>query len=988
MSAPKTQGTQGGAPSVTIALYTDRLSTRPIVATRPWTDFVELLSGYHEESLCSIDGQDRCVGGDCPHKSTSKHAGNPMAWAPTVLAEGSSRLDVNVRALTLLALDFDGLSEAQQTFVKAALSPWEHVWHTTHQHRERKACVRFVLLLSRQVHPDQWHRFLPSAISYLGLGDITVEKGGKQVKQPDPTCKNRSRFYYRPSHPKGAPFSSGHVRGRVLDVDEVLRQARPVLPSVIDDMPARPLPEAEDWDLDSPAVEDAIDCIGRHLPAVGRHALALAIGGMLRRAGASREIARFILREGFERGGSTDPVERAKTVDHTYALDEAAAMTGFTRACELMGEEETRELGRYLARASNEIVTRGFSVTTENAGVTNGNGVYHTAALAPAPAVVDLDHARGLISKAAAKRMRSEDRSDKILAILLKRVLDAKALVPASREVDVETRAENETVGIAADDAVEQVSRTLAFSLDDTITWDAVQEILRPSLGAMPPASGESWLALARQTFIDARLRRLKINQERTLAEQDRARRLTAQAIADSASLPPQMPPPPPGGNEIPPPDGETWLDDVTKIATGGPAPTLHNARMFLTNHHDFRGYLRWNEVRKCVEVTGGPMRKYGGQGVDILVAGIQDHLASAHHLSLSNRRDLGLRVVMVARRHSYDPIKDYLNNLEWDGTERISDWLSTYCGASAESQEFLRMVGRRWLISLVARGLQPGCKVDNVLVLEGRGGIGKSMVFEILGGEWFCDTAISLGDKDSRMMAGTYWLCELAEIVAFKRSGHDLLKNFFSSRIDKFRPPYAATFEESPRRCVFVGTTNEESYLGDETGNRKYWVVSCDYTPSGLDALRRDRDQVLAEAVAAFRAGERWHFAYEELSVTEEEAEKRVVDTPAKLAVRKWWYEMSPRQRRDQFSTLTTLDVFERAFDSSAAHAKDGDLQRIGWALKKLGFKRRRDTSGGRQWRYYATEDLINAEQQVAGKMTVITGGAAAVEERRWLKS
>ena len=122
-------------------------------------------------------------------------------------------------------------------------------------------------------------------------------------------------------------------------------------------------------------------------------------------------------------------------------------------------------------------------------------------------------------------------------------------------------------------------------------------------------------------------------------------------------------------------------------------------------------------------------------------------------------------------------------------------------------------------MIALVARGVSPGCKVDNVLVLESKAGAGKSSIFEIIGGEFFCDTVIDLGDKDSRMMAASYWICEMAEIVAFKRTGHDARKSFFSSRVDKFRPPYGEGLEESPRRCVFVGTTNDDDYLGDETG-------------------------------------------------------------------------------------------------------------------------------------------------------------------------
>jgi predicted P-loop ATPase len=290
--------------------------------------------------------------------------------------------------------------------------------------------------------------------------------------------------------------------------------------------------------------------------------------------------------------------------------------------------------------------------------------------------------------------------------------------------------------------------------------------------------------------------------------------------------------------------------------------------------------------------------------------------------------------------------------------------------------------VGRRWFIALVARGLDPGCKVDNVLVLEGKGGSGKSKTFSIIGGEFFCDTAIDIGDKDSRMLASQYWLCELAECVAFKKAGHDVLKNFFSITTDKFRPPYGDSIIEFKRRCIFVGTINDDTWLTDETGNRKYWPVSYAYIVEAEDMLRRDRDQLLAEAVVAYRAGEQWHFTYEEMPLTEEVAETKMVETVAGSKVHAWWFGMDKKER---MASVTTLDVAEAVYGDRTF--TNSDYRQVAHTLKKMGFvKGVRDNRGGKlYYQYHATEELMNAPKRENSKhgLFAIAGGKKDEEKK-----
>ncbi len=257
--------------------------------------------------------------------------------------------------------------------------------------------------------------------------------------------------------------------------------------------------------------------------------------------------------------------------------------------------------------------------------------------------------------------------------------------------------------------------------------------------------------------------------------------------------------------------------------------------------------------------------------------------------------------------------------------------------------------------------------------------------MFRALGGKWFCDTVIALGDKDSRMMAAMYWLCEMPELVTFKRSSHESLKAFFSQETDAFRLPYGSSVEESPRRCLFVGTTNDDHILGDPTGNRKYLCVMCQITDESMAALVHDRDQLLAEAVVALRAGERWWFTREEIiTITEPQNEERIIETVARAKIAQWWFAMD---KKDRPSTITALEVAEQALELEPSQIKDTHLQQVGYALKEMKFKKRRDTQGVyRPWRYYATERLLNAERAETKKrgLFVLQGGKKEDDEKK----
>jgi hypothetical protein len=207
------------------------------------------------------------------------------------------------------------------------------------------------------------------------------------------------------------------------------------------------------------------------------------------------------------------------------------------------------------------------------------------------------------------------------------------------------------------------------------------------------------------------------------------------------------------------------------------------------------------------------------------------------------------------ARENSFHPIRDYLNGLEWDGFERLPEWLSTYLGAA--NTPYTKGIGRMFLIGMVARILRPGCKMDYMLVLEGEQGTFKSSACAILAGDYFSDHLPNLNNKDSSLHLRGKWLIEVAELRAYSRAALDEFKEFLVRDTDRYRPPWGRKDAHEPRQRVFIGTTNKELYLRDETGNRRSWPIKTGTID--LDSLRRDRDQLFAEAVWRLKQGEHW---------------------------------------------------------------------------------------------------------------------------------
>ena len=301
---------------------------------------------------------------------------------------------------------------------------------------------------------------------------------------------------------------------------------------------------------------------------------------------------------------------------------------------------------------------------------------------------------------------------------------------------------------------------------------------------------------------------------------------------------------------------GSHWTLGLTPNNRGVPFGNLRNVLYALRNAPEWQGVLAYDAFAARV-ITQKPL-PWGDRTVE---GWADDHDTGVCEWMQEQRIPAAAGVVgrgiqTVARENRVHPVRDYLHALNWDGTPRLDSWLGRYLGV--EDSPYVHAVGSRFLISAVARVERPGCKADQVLILEGPQGILKSSALQALANPWFTDRISSLGSKDAAMEVAGVWLVEMSELDALTKASNSAIKSFVTRRSDRFRPPYGRHVIDHPRQCVFAGTINPlEGYLNDPTGARRFWPVVCG--DIDLETLVRDRDQLWAEARVRFQAGMPW---------------------------------------------------------------------------------------------------------------------------------
>lgn len=305
------------------------------------------------------------------------------------------------------------------------------------------------------------------------------------------------------------------------------------------------------------------------------------------------------------------------------------------------------------------------------------------------------------------------------------------------------------------------------------------------------------------------------------------------------------------------------WKQDIIRDKSGRPSKLINNIIMILLNA------VSPLVVRRDLFATRdsyGCDTPWGGKKNNIISDDDVDELQSWLGLQYGfepPKNVVESALVVIARRNSFDPVKDRLEALPaWDGVPRLDGWLKKNFGAKGDDN-YLGQVFRKWMVGMIMRVYRPGAKFDWMPIFEGAQGVGKSSFGKLLvGDKYFLDWLPNLHDKDSALSLQGMWCVEMGELSQFRRNELETIKAFLTRTVDKIRPPFGKRLVESPRRCVFFGTTNRQTYLIDETGNRRFKPVVVGEL--NFEVLENERGQLFAEAVHLFKTKKETEFKLE----------------------------------------------------------------------------------------------------------------------------
>ncbi len=376
---------------------------------------------------------------------------------------------------------------------------------------------------------------------------------------------------------------------------------------------------------------------------------------------------------------------------------------------------------------------------------------------------------------------------------------------------------------------------------------------------------------------------------------------------------------------------------------TFAPLPSVTNLVKYLRAG---AARVRWNTRSQAIEwvanppvISGETPRPFEDHETVALIEYVDTEVDTVYGVQA-----MQLALDRVAHERPYDPVVEYLDGLPaWDEVPRIDNWLVDVYACEAE--EITKVFGRKWLISAVARAMRPGCKADAMIVVEGPQGRFKSTALEeLFGVEFYSDNLPKGLDKDAELHCLGKWLVELSELSSIKGQEKEHTKAFLSRKETSVRPPYGRAERVVKRACVFAGTTNSDQYLNDETGNRRYWPVRTSDNKADLAYVREHRDQIWAEALHRYRAGETWWLTAEEEEEAERVRQNRYV----------WdiWTEKVEEYVNGR-DMLTSYQIMQEALDCTGKIERR-DQHRIAAIMRALGWESkvvRLDGRVARRW-------------------------------------
>ena len=411
--------------------------------------------------------------------------------------------------------------------------------------------------------------------------------------------------------------------------------------------------------------------------------------------------------------------------------------------------------------------------------------------------------------------------------------------------------------------------------------------------------------------------------------------------------------------------DGDP-MPALRRMKNGKPEASFHNCLKLVRYINPQLG-LKFNEFDRAAYLTADELPwsvDVGRRVNDDVLRLIRYYLVEGSEVSWG-KDDVLESVLTIVRENHFHPVREYLGGLKWDGTPRLDRLFITYAGA--KDTPYVRAIGAKALIAAVRRVRRPGCKFDNVVVLESaEQGRGKSTFIKLLApnDEWFAEPATlsNVESKDAPLALEGKWIVEMGEMSALSKSGVEAMKAFVSCAVDRIRRPYGRLVEDMPRQCIFMGTTNRDDYLKEPTGNRRFWPVTVGEDGLlDLDALVADRDQLWAEAAAREAEGESLFLPQDLWVEAAAEQSERVTEDPWADVLRRYLDGVGADESigpvgpidRAHSATLLSDALGVRVSDQTAALSQRLKLvmtRELGWAYRK----NVRAGADGRQGRGY----------------------------------
>lgn len=357
------------------------------------------------------------------------------------------------------------------------------------------------------------------------------------------------------------------------------------------------------------------------------------------------------------------------------------------------------------------------------------------------------------------------------------------------------------------------------------------------------------------------------------------------------------------------------------------------NLMKILENDANWKGRLRFDEFRQGV--TDGEAEWADHHTIELKAWLEQTWITGEVKTGVVREA-----VETVAQRHAYHPVKEWLDSLQWDQVERIPAFFTDHCGVPAHP--YSCAVAHSLFVSAVARIYQPGCKVDTMVVLEGAQGLGKSRLVQALfGPRWHCDITQEPGSLDFYQNLRGKWIGEFSELSAMGKADQNKVKQALTQTHDTYRASYGHYSRTYPRQFVFIGNTNKAEYLADETGARRYLPIECtEINPEAVEAIR---EQLWAEAVHRYRAGEKWW----DIPDAEREQERRYqMDS---------WQELIQPWLAGKTKVLISEVLSDALLIKADRHDRSAQT-RVGNILRRLKWAPKQETGGDRRRFYVKT--------------------------------